>query len=189
MYTDEDLEILSEQIYQEGFKEWTRNALMAGALTAGALAGGHAYGAGKPMYNAPERHGDIVLHQRNYDTESKTIRMQGSGVTEKDAVNDAIRRAIEGTRGSMIDAKTTVQNDDLVSDNISTETFGNVEKYKVLGVEKDEETGLFTADVQVSLGNNMNSELGQGETRGGKYYGRTVVDNDDLVHDQFGRTN
>lgn len=189
MRTDEELEVIAERICEEGFRDWARNAAMAGAITAGALAGGHVYADGKPMYDAPKNFGsDIVLHQRNYDTASKCVRAKGRGATEKEAIDNAIRSALEGSRGSMVDTTTVVQNDDLVNDEISSETFGTVEKYKVLDVDFDDDDQLYIADVQVWLGNDTESELGQGEVRGGRYYGRTRVDNDELTHDQFGLT-
>ena len=124
-------------------------------------------------------------HMKNFDTRSGTIVATGEGTTKEEAIKNAIRSAIERHNGSMVNASTEVVNDEITKDEISTGTRGNVEKYKVLGVQ-DIGDGLVSARVQVHLGNNMNAKLGDGEVRGGSFRGRTEVNQGELTSDSFG---
>lgn len=124
-------------------------------------------------------------HMANFDTREGVLTVSGQGTTKEEAIRNALRNAIEQHNGSMVDASTEVVNDELVKDEITTGTRGNIEKYKVLDVQ-DIGDGLVSAKVRVKLGNNMKAELEDGEVRGGSFHGRTEVNKGDLVSDDFG---
>ena len=57
----------------------------------------------------------------------------GEGTTETEAVNNALRSAIEQTYGVFVSANTDILNDDLVKDEVVTVSSGNIHSYKTLG--------------------------------------------------------
>ena len=57
----------------------------------------------------------------------------GEGMTETEAVHNALRSAIEQTYGVFVSANTDILNDDLVKDEVVTVSSGNIHSYKILG--------------------------------------------------------
>ena len=57
----------------------------------------------------------------------------GEGMTETEAVQNALRSAIEQTYGVFVSANTDILNDDLVKDEVVTVSSGNIHSYKTLG--------------------------------------------------------
>lgn len=57
----------------------------------------------------------------------------GEGMTETEAVHNALRSAIEQTYGVFVSANTDILNDDLVKDEVVTVSSGNIHSYKTLG--------------------------------------------------------
>ena len=57
----------------------------------------------------------------------------GEGMTETEAVQNALRSAIEQTYGVFVSANTDILNDDLVKDEVVTVSSGNIPSYKILG--------------------------------------------------------
>ena len=57
----------------------------------------------------------------------------GEGMTETEAVQNALRSAIEQTYGVFVSANTDILNDDLVKDEVVTVSSGNIHSYKILG--------------------------------------------------------
>ena len=57
----------------------------------------------------------------------------GEGMTETEAVHNALRSAIEQTYGVFVSANTDILNDDLVKDEVVTVASGNIHSYKTLG--------------------------------------------------------
>ncbi len=64
--------------------------------------------------------------------QSLTIDAKGFGSSCKEAKNDALRNAINTAYGSVIYSKTEISNDNLVSDDITMLTSGNVMNYEVI---------------------------------------------------------
>ena len=54
----------------------------------------------------------------------------GVGASEREAVEDAFRNAIEESIGLYVDSETKLQNDQLISDNILTSSKGYIHKYR-----------------------------------------------------------
>lgn len=63
-----------------------------------------------------------------------TLVASGDGPTESDAVNNALRSAIEQAYGVFVSANTDILNDELVKDEIVTVSSGNIHSYKKLGI-------------------------------------------------------
>ncbi len=61
-----------------------------------------------------------------------TVVATGEGVTESQAINRALRNAIEKTFGVFISASTVVKNDELISDDIATISSGNIASYDII---------------------------------------------------------
>ena len=77
----------------------------------------------------------IAMSAFSYAQEIKevTLVVNGEGVTKEDAINVALRSAIEQAFGVFVSANTTIINDELVKDEIATVSSGNIQKYTELG--------------------------------------------------------
>ncbi|MDK9707055.1 MAG: hypothetical protein OEL83_08400 [Desulforhopalus sp.] len=62
------------------------------------------------------------------------IEAEGTGKTEREAVEDALRNAIETTIGVYVDADTQMKNNQIIKDSILTGSKGYIDKYRLLGV-------------------------------------------------------
>ena len=83
--------------------------------------------------------------------DANLVKVQGRGVgTTKDAaLKDAYRDAIERAVGLYVDAEQMVKNDELVSDQILTQSNAYIEKYDV--VKESESDGLFTMRILATV--------------------------------------
>ena len=63
-----------------------------------------------------------------------TLTVLGSGSSENEAINVALRSAIEQSFGTFVSANTTILNDDLVKDEIVSISKGNIKSYDKLAV-------------------------------------------------------
>ena len=61
-----------------------------------------------------------------------SIIVTGSGKTQDDAKQSALRSAIEQAYGAFISSKTEVLNDNLVSDQITSIANGNIQSFEIL---------------------------------------------------------
>jgi hypothetical protein len=61
-----------------------------------------------------------------------TIVVSGSGKTQDDAKQSALRSAIEQSFGAFISSKTEMFNDQVVADQMATVSSGNIKSYEVL---------------------------------------------------------
>lgn len=77
----------------------------------------------------------IAVNAFSYAQEIKevTLVVNGEGVTKEDAINVALRSAIEQAFGVFVSANTSILNDELVRDEIATVSSGNIQKYTELG--------------------------------------------------------
>lgn len=72
--------------------------------------------------------------------------VNGSGITKEEATRNALRSAIEQAFGTFVSANTNVLNDELIKDEITTVSTGNVKSYKELSVNQN--NGMFDVSVQ-----------------------------------------
>lgn len=83
-----------------------------------------------------------------------TLVTSGEGPTENEAVNEALRSAIEQAYGVFVSANTDILNDELVKDEIVTVSSGNIHSYKKLGcVEQANGNKNVSVEATVSVSN------------------------------------
>ena len=63
---------------------------------------------------------------------ASTVTVTGRGSTERSALHDAMRQAIEHEVGVMVDSRTYVANYQVINDRIYTQSEGYIESYDVL---------------------------------------------------------
>ena len=86
----------------------------------------------------------IVGFCENADTVK--VRGKGIGVTKMEALKDAYRDAVEQAVGLYVDAEQMVKNEDLVKDQILTQSNAYIESYKI-AKESKSDTGLITVTI------------------------------------------
>jgi hypothetical protein len=72
----------------------------------------------------------INIHAQ--DDKTVTLVVSGSGVTQEEAKQNALRSAIEQAFGAFISSKTEILNDNLVKDEIVAVSNGNIRKYDII---------------------------------------------------------
>lgn len=75
-----------------------------------------------------------------------TLVTSGTGSTKEEATRNALRNAIEQAFGTFVSANTQVLNDELIKDEITTVSTGNVKSYKELSVSQS--NGTYDVSVQ-----------------------------------------
>ena len=83
------------------------------------------------------------------DSDIVTVKGKGVGVDETAALKDAYRDAVETAVGMFVDAEQLVKNDELIKDEILTQSNAYIEGYKVL--EKGASGGLTTVKIQARV--------------------------------------
>ena len=79
-----------------------------------------------------------------------TLVVNGTGETKEEATKNALRSAIEQAFGTFVSANTEVLNDELIKDEITTVSTGNIKSYKELSVSQTS-NGLYDASVQATV--------------------------------------
>jgi len=79
-----------------------------------------------------------------------TIDVDGSGKTCQEASNDALRNAVNKAYGSIISSKTEISNNELISDDITVLTSGNVLNYEIIK-NCSEKNGTFSITLKVTV--------------------------------------
>jgi len=74
---------------------------------------------------------------------------EGIGTTEKEALMDAFRTAVQRVVGVFVDSETLVKNDAIISDNVLTFSDGAIKKYEEL--EHSENKGLFRVKLKAAV--------------------------------------
>jgi len=94
----------------------------------------------------------LSINAYTQDDKTVTLVVSGSGKTQDEAKQNALRNAIEQAFGAFISSKTEILNDEIVKDEIVSVSNGNIEKYVILS-EKDLGDNKFavTLNVTVSL--------------------------------------
>lgn len=80
---------------------------------------------------------------------AETIQAVGRGNTERAAIHDAMRSAIEQKFGATIHARTRVKNSMLISDDNAVDSAGLVQSWKILS--RRVENGIFIVELNVEL--------------------------------------
>ena len=75
----------------------------------------------------------------------------GHGSTVREATKAALRAAVEQVVGTMVDATTLVENDELIEDEILSYSVGMVESAKQIGEPKKSEDGFYTVKVKATV--------------------------------------
>jgi len=82
-----------------------------------------------------------------------SITVSGSGKTQDEAKQSALRSAIEQAFGAFISSKTEILNDQVVADQMASVSSGNIQSFKVLNDEKLSNGDFFvTIKASVSIG-------------------------------------
>ena len=84
---------------------------------------------------------------------AKSVQVIGKGATERAAIHNAMRQAIEEVLGAKIDAKTLVKNHTVIEDEITTNSDGYISSYEV--ISKSVENDFYTVEILA----NVDSEL------------------------------
>lgn len=80
---------------------------------------------------------------------AETVHAVGRGNTERSAIHNAMRSAIEQKFGAAVNAKTLVENSMLVSDKISVDSAGLISSYEIISSRVV--NGLFVVEVSLEL--------------------------------------
>ena len=80
-----------------------------------------------------------------------TLTTTGSGPSKEIAVQQSLRSAIEQSFGAFISAKTEILNDELVSDEITSVSSGNVQEYKLLSEVYNSEASSYFVTTKVTV--------------------------------------
>lgn len=67
------------------------------------------------------------------------------------AVESALRAAVEQVIGTMVDSETLVQNNQLLSDKIYTQTSGYISNYKIVKEKPDTDTNIYSVTVEATV--------------------------------------
>ena len=76
----------------------------------------------------------LFLFMNLYSQDNSTINITstGSGITKNNAINDALRNALEQTYGGFISSKTNISDDKLFMDEIVAITNGEIHDYELI---------------------------------------------------------
>ncbi len=74
----------------------------------------------------------LTLQVNAQDDKTVTLVSSGSGKTQEEAKQNALRSAIEQAFGTFISSKTEILNDSLVKDEIVSVASGNIQKYEII---------------------------------------------------------
>lgn len=80
-----------------------------------------------------------------------TLTTTGSGTSKEIAVQQSLRSAIEQAFGAFISAKNEILNDELVSDEITSVSSGNVQEYKLLSEVYNSEASSYFVTTKVTV--------------------------------------
>lgn len=105
-----------------------------------------------------------------------TLVVNGTGETKEDATKNALRSAIEQAFGTFVSANTEVLNDELIKDEITTVSTGNIKSYKELSVSQTS-NGLYDAFVQATVSIDQLTKFAQSKGMQAELAGASFVMN------------
>lgn len=96
----------------------------------------------------------VSAQSQNSSSNSRivTLVVSGDGSTKDEAINNALRSAIEQAFGTFVSANTSVINDELVRDEIVTVSSGNIQNYKEISSMEVDGIKNVTLQATVSIG-------------------------------------
>ncbi len=77
-----------------------------------------------------------ALFSQNQNEKTVSITVSGSGKTQDEAKQSALRSAIEQAFGAFISAKTEILNDQIISDQITSIASGNIQSFEILNASQ-----------------------------------------------------
>jgi|GEM_PF-3217674 len=86
-------------------------------------------------------------------TFAKSVQVVGTGITERAAIHNAMRQAIEQVLGARIDAKTFVRNHAVIEDEIFTNSEGYVSSFEVISKSRDGD--LFAVEILAEVNDEL----------------------------------
>lgn len=105
-----------------------------------------------------------------------TLVVNGTGETKEDATKNALRSAIEQAFGTFVSANTEVLNDELIKDEITTVSTGNIKSYKELSISQTS-NGLYDASVQATVSIDQLTKFAQSKGMQAELAGASFVMN------------
>jgi len=90
--------------------------------------------------------------------QAKSITSTGMGATSEEAINDALRNAVEQAVGTLVSSETLVENYQVVKDQILSTSRGYINGFEILE-QRRQPNGVFTATIKAEVDTNPNSAL------------------------------
>ena len=78
----------------------------------------------------------IGINSHSQKGNTINITTTGTGLTKNNAINDALRNALEQTYGGFISSKTNITNDELFNDEVVAITSGEIHDYELISETK-----------------------------------------------------
>lgn len=93
----------------------------------------------------------IIINAKT-DDDAVVLVVSGDGYTKNEAINNALRNALEQTYGAFVSSNTTILNDELVRDEIVTLSSGTVKNYKeISSIRREDGVHFVTIEATISL--------------------------------------
>lgn len=80
----------------------------------------------------------------------QTVTVKGYGTSQDEALNDALRNAVEQAVGTLVDSQTLSQNSEIVNDEIYTKSQGFVQDYDILNQEQNNGQTVLTVKATIN---------------------------------------
>jgi len=115
--------------------------------------------------------------------QSQVIKVEGVGaivnndkaIARDNAIEDALRKAVEQAVGTLVSSETMVENFQLLSDSIYTKTEGYIQKYKIMSEAPAENIYKVNIEATVALGNLKNDLAAVGLLMARKHKPRIMI--------------
>lgn len=119
---------------------------------------------------------DSLAQEPQNNEKVVTLVVNGTGQTKEEATKNALRSAIEQAFGTFVSANTEVLNDELIKDEITTVSTGNIKSFKELSVSQTS-NGLYDASVQATVSIDQLTKFAQSKGMQAELAGATFVMN------------
>ena len=92
----------------------------------------------------------LISNVHSQNEQAINITTTGTGLTKNNAINDALRNALEQTYGGFISSKTNITNDELFNDEVVAITSGEIHDYELVSETKIESGYAVTIVAKIS---------------------------------------
>ena len=92
----------------------------------------------------------LISNVHSQNEQAINITTTGTGLTKNNAINDALRNALEQTYGGFISSKTNITNDELFNDEVVAITSGEIHDYELVSETKIESYYAVTIVAKIS---------------------------------------